>query len=66
MILAVSVDPAMLNVWTGFLTLAGLPRRIIWERRSRTRHATFLPAALRQSLSRWPRLDGWACSAQAS
>ena len=45
-IMAVSIEPEMLPVWTQFLTLAGIPRRIIWERRTRTPRVCFVIAGL--------------------
>ena len=41
-VVVASVNPEMLPVWIQFLTLAGLRRRTLWERRSRARRATFV------------------------
>jgi hypothetical protein len=45
-VMPVSVNPAMFSVWTGFLTLAGSPRRTVWERRTTARRATYVAGGI--------------------
>jgi hypothetical protein len=45
-VVVASVSPEMMPVWIQFLTLAGLPRRTLWERRTTARRAAYALAGI--------------------